>query len=168
MVRGRYLSDHSVNMPQISRGSSLDTPLSKSYHGYPMLLPQMLPDCVKHHQATQIWDLLDFKIKPSCLVSPEPVRRSLWYLQRMWTQQDMSTMSFHHYKSSESSQLWVDCYWVTAFLGCVLLESEILLIVWCLSWASDNLRGSYPTSGWNFQKVCKTEYSDASLNSGSS
>ena len=133
MVRGRYLSDHSVNMPQISRGSSLDTPLSKSYHGYPMLLPQMLPDCVKHHQATQIWDLLDFKIKPSCLVSPEPVRRSLWYLQRMWTQQDMSTMSFHHYKSSESSQLWVDCYCVTAFLGCVLLESEILLIVWGLS-----------------------------------
>ena len=63
MVRGRYLSDHSVNMPQISRGSSLDTPLSKSYHGYPMLLPQMLPDCVKHHQATQIWDLLDFEIQ---------------------------------------------------------------------------------------------------------
>ena len=81
MVRGRYLSDHSVNMPQISRGSSLYTPLSKSYHGYPMLLPQMLPDCVKHHQATQIWDLLGFKIKPSCLVSPEPVRRSLWYSQ---------------------------------------------------------------------------------------
>ena len=73
MVRGRYLSDYSVNMPQISRGSSLDTPLSKSYHGYPMLLPQMLPDCVKHHQATQIWDLLDVEIQQPYLVSPEPV-----------------------------------------------------------------------------------------------